>query len=113
MRRPPVLLILISVLAGIGIMQMTLMIGATAYRSALWGRQISEVRDEVNRLRRDVRILEQVRAHADDPEYLRSLARCLGFVGTDEQVIVDQKAPHQPNPAECRAPALTGEPRAP
>ncbi|WP_027482103.1 hypothetical protein [Deinococcus pimensis] len=92
MSKPPVLMIIASVLAGLGIIQMTFLIGQSLYRSYEWTREIRVLRGEVHQLRLDLRTLGDVETRAATPDYLRELARCQGFVGSEEDVVVDERA---------------------
>lgn len=93
LRRVPLVMLLASVLAGLGIVQMTFLIGHAAYRSVTWTQQSARARQDIAQLRRDTAVLEQVQAHAGDPAYLAEVARCLGFVGVQEQVVLSRAAP--------------------
>lgn len=88
----PLLLVIASVLAGLGIVQMTFLLGQGVYRAAVWSRDAAALRVEVRDLERDIAVLEAARARAATPEYLEELARCQGFVGAGERVVVDEKA---------------------
>lgn len=86
-------MMLASLLAGLGAVQMTFLIGSGLYRSYTWGREGETVRRELTTLKGDIRVLRETRSHADDPEELRAQARCLGFVGEGERLVVAQDAP--------------------
>ena len=85
-------MVIASVLAGLGIIQMTFLIGQSLYRSYDWTREIRVLHAEVGQLRQDIRTLSDVESRTTTPEYLRELARCQGFVGEGEQVVVDERA---------------------
>ncbi|ADV68616.1 hypothetical protein [Deinococcus maricopensis] len=99
-RRLPLAMVIASVLAGLGIVQMTFLIGHTAYRSVTWSREARQARADVKVLREDIRVLTEVQTHANDPVYLGALARCLGFVGAEERVVVDENAV-EPKSGNC------------
>lgn len=106
MKRPPILMVLLSVLAGLGIIQMTVLIGYSIYRTVEFNQQIQELEARVALLKQDVGDLKNMRQKSFDPEFLRQLARCQGFVGEQEEVLVDNKAMQDVNEAECRLPVL-------
>lgn len=95
-QRLPVTLILASLLLGLGIVQLAFQLGNTAYRSVTWTRETRETRGRVAGLERDVAVLQEAERSASDPAYLRELARCQGFVGSAEKVVVDLGAPTTP-----------------
>lgn len=80
-------------LAGLGTVQLTFLIGNGLYRNYVWQKETVAVKGEIAALQGDVRVLSEVQAHADDPDELRAQARCLGFVGKTEVVVVAQNAP--------------------
>ena len=92
MKRVPLLMVVASVLAGLGIVQMTFLIGHALYRNAQWNQEIRSERAAVITLRRDINVLDTVGDRVNDPAYLAELARCQGFVGGREKVVVDEKA---------------------
>ncbi len=100
MKRPPILMIIASVLAGLGIVQMTFLVGQSLYRTVSWSAQSRALHAENDQLRRDIGVLEMVRAHLNDPDYLRELARCQGFVGEGEQVVLAENA-RMPENGNC------------
>lgn len=77
-----------SVLAGLGIVQMTFLFGNGLYRYYTWSHQVEQVRTQRDQLKKDVDVLQAVKDKADDPEYLTGLARCLGYVGANEKLLV-------------------------
>lgn len=79
-------------LAGLGTVQLTFLIGNGLYRDYVWQQNTRAVKQEIAALNTDLRVLKEAQAHADDPEELRAQARCLGFVGKNETVIVAQDA---------------------
>ncbi len=79
-------------LAALGTVQMTFLIGNGLYRNYIWQQEVRNVKLDLAALNTDLRVLNEARTHADDPQELQAQARCLGFVGTNETVIVDQNA---------------------
>lgn len=77
-----------SLLFGLGIVQMAFLLGNGFYRYYNWNRQVQQVTAQRDNLQQDVSVLQAVKNKADDPEYMLGLARCLGFVGADEKVLV-------------------------
>ncbi|MFC4454386.1 septum formation initiator family protein [Deinococcus sonorensis] len=92
----PLTLMLASALAALGSVQMTFLIGNSLYRHYAWQAETRTVQREVAQLRQDLRVLQDTRAHGSDPDYLSAMARCLGFVGTGETVVVAQGATDGP-----------------
>lgn len=105
-KRPPVIMILLSILAGAGIVQMTVLIGISIYRTVEFHQQINELQARVVLLGQDVRDLQDMRQKSYNPEFLEQLARCQGFVGEKEEILVDQHALQEVNEAACRLPVL-------
>lgn len=99
--RLPLTMMLTSLLAGLGIVQLSFQLINTGYRSLSWTRQTQEARGRVQGLERDVQVLQDAATNANTPGYLRELARCQGFVGKDERVIVSPDAPESPG-ENCR-----------
>jgi len=91
-RNMPVLMVIASILAGLGIVQMTFLVGHGLYRTTIWNQERAELRVQIQRLQQDIRTLESVRDRADDPAALENFARCQGFVGKNERVVVDENA---------------------
>ena len=91
-RRLPLNMMIASLLAALGIVQMSFFLGHSVYRYLTWTQQIVQVRAQEAQLRADVQILKDARDRASDPEYLGALSRCLGYVGKDEQVLVARSA---------------------
>lgn len=106
MRKLPLLMVIASVLAGLGVVQMTFLIGQAAYRAVTWSNESRDLRREIEGLQQDVRTLQDMQARTSDPTYLRELARCQGFVGASETVVVDEaaKVPQQGNCEPVQAP---------
>lgn len=98
-QRLPLTMMIASLLTGLGIVQLSFQLVNSAYRSVTWSRETRETRDRVRTLERDVQVLREVEAHSSTPEYLQEQARCNGYVGVDEQVVVARGAPQ-----------MTGEP---
>ncbi|WP_240738233.1 hypothetical protein [Deinococcus fonticola] len=95
--RLPVTLMIASVLLGLGIVQLTFHLGHTVYRSFTWLQDTRQTSARVQALQRDVNMLHDAEKAASDPAYLEQLARCQGFVGQKEQVIVAPNAPTTPS----------------
>ena len=92
-QRLPISMMIACLLAGLGAVQLTFLIGNGLYRSYVWQAQTRSVTQEIAALNTDLRVLREAQAHADDPQELQAQARCLGFVGKGETVIVAQDAP--------------------
>ncbi|MFC4640448.1 cell division protein FtsB [Deinococcus hohokamensis] len=99
--RLPLSMMLASVLSALGIVQLSFQLGNTAYRSLTWSAQTRETKARIQALERDVKILKDAERNASNPDYLREQARCQGFVGADEQVVVATNAPEIPG-ENCR-----------
>ena len=91
-QRLPLSLMIACLLAALGTVQMTFLIGNGLYRNYIWQQETRSVQLDTLALNTDLRVLNEARAHADDPQELQAQARCLGFVGKSETVIVDQNA---------------------
>ena len=91
-QRLPLSLMIACLLAALGTVQMTFLIGNGLYRNHMWQQEIRSVKLDTLALNTDLRVLNEALAHADDPQELQAQARCLGFVGRSETVIVDQNA---------------------
>ncbi|WP_428194501.1 cell division protein FtsB [Deinococcus saxicola] len=100
--RLPLTMILTSLLAGLGIVQLSFQLINTGYRSVSWTRQTGEAQTNIRGLERDVQVLQDAETNANTPGYLRELARCQGFVGADERIIVSPDAPESPG-ENCKA----------
>ncbi|MFK7603367.1 cell division protein FtsB [Deinococcus sp. SM5_A1] len=100
--RLPLTMILTSLLAGLGIVQLSFQLINTGYRSVSWTRQTAEAQANIRGLERDVQVLQDAETNANTPGYLRELARCQGFVGADERIIVSPDAPESPG-ENCKA----------
>lgn len=94
--RLPFAMILTSLLAALGIVQLSFQLGNTAFRTATWTRETQETRARIARLETDLRELREAKSALNTPEYLRDLARCQGFVGVKETVVVSPTAPAVP-----------------
>lgn len=94
--RLPLALMLTSLLAALGIVQLSFQLVNTGYRSFSWSQQRVEIEARVVLLERDIAVLRDARSALNDPQYLRQLARCQGFVGATEQVVVSPSAPDVP-----------------
>jgi hypothetical protein len=93
LQRLPLSMMIACLLAGLGTVQLTFLIGNGLYRNYMWQKETAAVKQEIVGLKGDLRVLNEVQAHADDPDELRAQARCLGFVGRTETVVVAQDAP--------------------
>ena len=91
-QRLPLSMMIACLLAGLGTVQLTFLIGNGLYRTYIWEQNTRTVKQEIASLTTDLRVLKEAQAHADDPQELQAQARCLGFVGKGETVVVDQKA---------------------
>ena len=91
-RRLPLSMMLASLLFALGIVQMSFLLGQSVYRYVTWTQQTREVQAQELQLKNDVRILQDAKNKATDPEYLNALARCLGYVGQNETVVVASSA---------------------
>ncbi|MDV6373117.1 cell division protein FtsB [Deinococcus arenicola] len=94
--RLPLTMMLTSLLAGLGIVQLSFQLVNTAYRSSTGSQQSAEARTHIQSLERDVQVLQDAEDNAVTPGYLRELARCQGFVGVGERVVVSPEAPASP-----------------
>ncbi|WP_345465339.1 cell division protein FtsB [Deinococcus carri] len=93
MQRLPVTLMITSLLAGLGIVQLTFQLGNLTYRTLTWRHETQATDARIRALERDVRVLRDAERAANDPAYLEVLARCQGFVGAQEDVVVAKGAP--------------------
>ena len=100
LRGVPLSMLIASALAALGIVQTSFLLVQEGYRAAQWSRESRQARREVAQLQQDIAVLQQVQAHADDPAYLTELARCQGFVGGHDTVVVDQQA-RAPEAGNC------------
>lgn len=100
--RLPVTLMIASLLLGLGIVQLTFQLGNTAYRSLTWRQETRQTKARVAALQQDVNILRDAEKAAQDPAYLEELARCQGYVGHNENVVVATTAPTTPG-ENCQA----------
>lgn len=97
LQRLPLNFILLSLLVGAGIVQLSFQVGQMAYRAVTWTQETKAARERIAKLERDITILQEAKAAAQNPQYLETLARCQGFVGKDERVIVAHGAPETPS----------------
>lgn len=98
-QRLPLTMMIASLLTGLGIVQLSFQVVNSAYRSVTWSRETRDTRHRVQTLQRDVQVLKAVQANSSSPEYLQEQARCNGYVGVNERVVVARGAPQ-----------MTGEP---
>lgn len=103
LQRLPLTMMVASLLAGLGIVQLTFQLGNSVYRSLTWSAETRQTQARVQTLERDVQILQDAVRASQDPEYLRALARCRGFVGKEERVVVASDAPDTPPGENCKA----------
>lgn len=94
--RLPVAMMLTSLLAALGIVQLSFQLGNTVFRTITWTRETQEARARIAVLENDLRVLKDARAALNSPAYLKDLARCQGFVGVNETVVVSPDAPAVP-----------------
>lgn len=94
--RLPVIMMLASLLLGLGIVQLTFQIGNSIYRSVTWKQETQVTMKRVRELQQDVNILKDAERMALDPGYLEQLARCQGFVRNSERVVIATNAPTNP-----------------
>lgn len=92
-QRLPLTLMVASLLAGLGIVQLTFQLGHLVYRTVTWTGETRSVQARIRGLERDVRVLSEAERASYDPAYLGTLARCEGYVGKDEAVVVSTNAP--------------------
>lgn len=100
--RLPMIMMVASLLLALGIVQMTFQIGNSVYRSVTWKHDTALTLARVAGLKKDVTILQTAERSASDPAYLRELARCQGFVGRDEKIVVATDAPTTPPGESCQ-----------
>ncbi|MDB5044275.1 MAG: cell division protein FtsB [Deinococcus sp.] len=93
LQRLPVTLMLASLLAGLGIVQLSFQLGLIVYRTTTWSQETRDTETRVRGLEQDVKVLQDAERSASDPIYLEQLARCQGFVGATETVVVATTAP--------------------
>ncbi len=80
---------LLGILLALGIAQMTLLIGSAAYQTFRWESQIRVAEGQVHALKRQVAVLSKGVTAMQNSAYLRELARCFGFVGAADRILVD------------------------
>lgn len=83
----------LCVLCGLGIVQTAVHFGTGVQRSVTWQQEAQATEAENDRLRGDIQILNDAKEQLNSPEYLEQLARCWGYVGRDEKVLVVQNTP--------------------
>ena len=103
LQRLPLTMMFASLLAALGIVQLTFQLGNSVYRSVTWRQDTRATLARTATLERDVRVLQDAVKANQDPTYLRALARCRGFVGTNERVVVASDAPETPPGENCKA----------
>ncbi|MFN8508960.1 MAG: hypothetical protein U0Z75_00040 [Deinococcaceae bacterium] len=102
MPRPSYHHILISLIAAIGLMQMTLFIGYVIVRSLQKVEQMAQEKQTIETLEAEINGLKELRSRAqNDPIFLMELARCQGFLDHSETAIVDQSKVGKEQLAPC------------
>lgn len=96
-QRLPLTMMLTCLLLLLGSVQLTFQIGNNIYRSWTWQRETVVVKQRVAALQRQLHALKAAEQAATDPEYLRTLARCQGFVRAGETLVVATNAPDMPS----------------
>ncbi|KEF33986.1 MULTISPECIES: hypothetical protein [Deinococcus] len=96
LQRLPVALVVASLLSALGIVQLSFQLGNLVYRTVTWQGETRAAEERIRALERDVRVLREAEAAALDPAYLEVLARCQGFVGENEELVVAENAPDAP-----------------
>ncbi|GHG03305.1 hypothetical protein GCM10017783_14660 [Deinococcus piscis] len=91
--RIPLMAVMLSVLCGLGIVQTLVHIGTGVQRSVTWRQEAQATQAENARLRQDIQILNDAKVQLNSPQYLEQLARCWGYVGQGEKVLVVEDAP--------------------
>jgi cell division protein FtsB len=79
---------LFTVVAALGLLQITALILLTLYRHFDWSAQAAQERAVVQQLRLEVKELRERVKLSDDPAYLEGLARQQGFIKDGERVVV-------------------------
>ena len=79
---------LFTVVAALGLLQITGLVLLTLYRHFDWSAQAAQERAVVQQLRLEVKELRDRVKLSSDPAYLEGLARQQGFVKDGERVIV-------------------------
>ena len=96
LQRLPLSMMLASLLLFLGSVQMVYQLGNNIYRTVVWRQETAQTQARVEKLQGELRILKDAEAAAADPAYLRTLARCYGYVGQGETVVVAKGAPDSP-----------------
>ncbi len=100
--RLPITMMMTSLLLALGIVQLTFQIGNSIYRTVVWTEDTRATQGRIAGLQHDVQVLQDAEKMATDPAYLEQLARCQGFVGGKETVVVATNAPANPG-SSCDA----------
>jgi cell division protein FtsB len=79
---------LFTVVAALGLLQITALILLTLYRHFDWSYQAEQKRAVVQQLQLEVKELRERQKLSSDPAYLEGLARKQGFIREGERVIV-------------------------
>lgn len=69
---------------------MTLWIGFLLYRSWEQHLQTQVIEKRIVYLKKQIHLLKEAKNHAEDAEFMESLARCQGFVPRYEKVVIDE-----------------------
>lgn len=77
-----------TVIAALGVLQITALVLLTLYRHFDWSAQAARERAQVQQLQLEVKELRERVQLSSDPAYLEGLARKQGFVKQGERVIV-------------------------
>ncbi len=97
-RRLPLTMMIASLLSALGIVQMSFLLGQGVYRYVTWTQQTTSALAQEAQLKQDVGILQDAKDKATgDPDYMNALARCIGYVGKGERVVVAQSAENSPS----------------
>ncbi|SEJ37190.1 hypothetical protein SAMN04488058_10712 [Deinococcus reticulitermitis] len=92
LRRFPLTMMIASLLLALGTVQLAFQIGTSVYRTVTWRQETAQVQVRVDTLQRDVQTLKDAQQAGSTVEYLRTLARCQGFVDPGELVVVASRA---------------------
>jgi cell division protein FtsB len=79
---------LFTIVAAVGLLQITALILLTLYRHFDWSYQAEQKRAVVQQLQLEVKELRERQKLSSDPAYLEGLARKQGFIRDGERVIV-------------------------
>lgn len=104
-------MMLLSGLLMAGIIQMTFFIGQILWRSADWALQTRASQTRAALIEEEINVIKDGLKAQQDPRYLESRARCLGFVKEGEKVVIALPSPEEPDNQEATgtAPGATAE----